>query len=71
MKDENITTQDGVPLAKDIPLLGYLFKNHSDRIVKSELVLLIRATIVSGSNLDESERKTYQVFSLDRHPANL
>lgn len=71
MKDENITTQDGVPLAKDIPMVGYLFKSHSDHIVKSELVLLIRATIVSGSNVDEMERKTYQAFSLDRHPSNL
>jgi MSHA biogenesis protein MshL len=71
MKDENITTQDGVPLAKDIPVVGYLFKSHSDRIVKSELVLLIKATIVTGSNVDEMERKTYQVFGLDRHPSNL
>ena len=71
MKDENITTQDGVPLLKDVPMVGYLFKNHVDQIGKSELVLLIKATIVAGSNVDDSERKTYQAFSLDRHPGNL
>jgi type II secretory pathway component GspD/PulD (secretin) len=71
MRDENVTTEDGVPIAKDIPMVGYLFKNHSDRIRKSELVLLMKATIVPGSNVDDAERKVYQAFSLDRHPGNL
>lgn len=71
MKDQNITQEDGVPVAKDIPMVGNLFKNHVDQIVKSELVLLIKATIVPGGNIDDNERKIYQVFSLDRHPSNL
>jgi general secretion pathway protein D len=71
MKDENIVTEDGVPLLKDVPVVGHLFKNHVDSVGKSELVLLIKASIVAGTNIDDSERKTYQAFSLDRHPANL
>lgn len=69
MKDQNITQEDGVPLLKDVPMVGYLFKNHSDVMGKSELVLLLKATIVSGSNVDDYDRKVYQVMGLDRHPS--
>lgn len=68
MKDENNVTQEGVPVIGDIPFVGGLFRNHVDRVVKSELVILIRAVIVPGNNMDEMDRKLYKTFSLDRHP---
>jgi general secretion pathway protein D len=36
----------GVPLLKDIPLLGYLFRSTSKSEVRSELVVLIRPTVL-------------------------
>ncbi len=71
MKDSNVTNQDGAPLLKDIPFVGYLFKNHVDQIGKSELIVLVKATIVNGSNIDDEERKQYLMMGMDRHPASL
>ncbi len=36
----------GVPLLKDIPLLGYLFRSSSDNEVRNELIVLIRPTVL-------------------------
>jgi general secretion pathway protein D len=69
MKDENRVQQDGIPVVGDLPVVGRLFKTHKDIIAKSELVVLVRAVIVTGSGtIDEMDRKLYKSFSLDRHP---
>lgn len=68
MKDENTVTQEGVPILGDVPYIGGLFRNHVDLIRKSELVVLVRAHIISGENLDEMDKKIYKTFALDRHP---
>ena len=39
-------TESGVPFLKDIPLLGNLFKNNSQQNKRSELLVLIRPTIL-------------------------
>ena len=68
MKDENKVQEDGVPVIGDIPVLGSLFKSHKDVIAKSELVVLVRAVIVSGNNtIDDMDRRMYN-FTIDRHP---
>lgn len=71
MKDGNSVTDTGLPVAGDLPLVGYLFKNHHDTVQKSELVIMLRATLITGANLDETDRKIYNTFGLDRHPAKL
>ncbi len=68
MQDANTTEQQGVPVLGDVPYIGGLFRSHQDNIVKSELVVFIRASVVEGSNLDEMDRKAYEVFGNDRHP---
>lgn len=68
MKDENTVTQEGVPILGDVPYIGGLFRNHVDLIRKSELVVLVRAHIISGENLDDMDKKLYKTFALDRHP---
>jgi type II secretory pathway component GspD/PulD (secretin) len=40
--------EGGVPVLKDIPLLGYLFRNSQRAGSKSELMVLIRPTILSN-----------------------
>ncbi len=68
MKDENTVKQEGVPILGDVPYLGGLFRSHVDVVRKSELVILVRAHIISGENLDDMDKKIYKTFSLDRHP---
>lgn len=71
MRDGNSVTDTSLPILGDLPYVGNLFKSHSDRIEKSELVILIRAQIVSGSNVDDVDRELYQKFSGDRRPARM
>ncbi len=48
MKDETIKNQQRIPLLADIPILGAVFRNTSDRIKKTELVILLTPRIISG-----------------------
>ena len=47
MKSENIEVVSQVPLLGDIPLLGELFKNRSKQKKKTELIILLKPTVVS------------------------
>lgn len=51
MKDETMLTKQKVPILGDLPILKVFFSNRSDRIQKTELVILLTPHIVSG---DES-----------------
>jgi general secretion pathway protein D len=46
IRDAKTDTESGVPFLKDIPLLGSLFKNKSATSKRSELLVLIRPTIL-------------------------
>lgn len=48
MKSENIEIVSQVPLLGDIPLLGELFKNRSMQKKKTELIILLKPTVVGG-----------------------
>lgn len=56
---KNLSTADsGVPLLKDIPWLGSIFKSQSQKTVKTELIMLIRPTIInSPEHIEEETRK--------------
>ncbi len=71
MRDGNTVTDTSVPVLGDLPYVGNLFKSHNDVIEKSELVILIRAQIVAGSNVDDVDRELFQKFSNDRRPARM
>lgn len=72
MKDDNTISEEGIPVLGDVPMIGALFRNHGDRVQKSELVILLRATIVpGGTNADDMDRKMYRDFSQDRRPLRL
>jgi len=51
MKDEATLTQQKIPLVGDLPLIGLLFGNRSDRIKKTELVILMSPHVISGEEL--------------------
>jgi type IV pilus assembly protein PilQ len=44
--------QTGIPLLKDIPLLGWLFKSNVDSVAKTELLVFITPKVVGGDAQD-------------------
>lgn len=68
MRDNSTASQSGVPILGDVPVIGNLFSSHTDKIQKNELVILLQATLVPGSNAHDTDRELYREFGLDRHP---
>lgn len=68
MRDRTDVDQTGVPVLGDMPLVGNLFKNTVDRVEKTELVIFLKATLVPGSNVHETDRELYRKFGQDRRP---
>lgn len=60
--DRKSETVSGVPWLKDIPLLGWAFRSKADTKSRSELIVLIRPTILNtpqeASKLAELERRS-------------
>ncbi len=48
MRTDKTKTQTGIPFLSQIPLLGYLFRSTSDRLTKSELIILITPHVVGS-----------------------
>lgn len=48
MKDEVAVSKQQIPLLGDLPGIGVFFKNRSDRIKKTELVILMTPRIMTG-----------------------
>lgn len=71
MRDANNVQNVSLPVLGDLPYLGNLFKSHTDIVEKSELVVLIRARLITGDNIHDTDRKIYNKFSGDRRPARL
>lgn len=71
MQDKNSVTEEGLPIISDLPIVGPLFKKHGDIAQKSELVIFLKATLVGGSNVDDTDRRIYEQFSLDRRPVKM
>ncbi len=57
MSDRKRNVRSGVPLLKDIPLLGYLFGATSVEKQKIELVMLLTPVIMEGANADALAKK--------------
>jgi general secretion pathway protein D len=51
IKNQKSTSRSGVPLLQDIPLLGYLFSQHSDSKQREELIVMMRPTVLRTPEL--------------------
>ncbi len=73
LQDRSSATDRGVPVLSEIPILGNAFKNHTDRIQKTELVIFLKATIIDadGKTITPADRDLYKRFSGDRRPLDL
>jgi len=73
LQDRVTTDETGVPGLSEIPLLGGAFRQHSDSIEKTELVIFLKATILDnpGDSINNADRDLYRKFSHDRRPLKL
>jgi MSHA biogenesis protein MshL len=73
LQDRTATSEGGVPVLNEIPVAGNLFKNHSDLIRKTELVIFLKATIVEApeDTIHDTDKDLYRMFSGDRRPLRL
>lgn len=56
MQNEVVKTEDGVPGLSRIPKVGGLFSYTKDELIKTELVIFIRPTIVHGAESPQGVR---------------
>ncbi|MBA2924702.1 type II secretion system secretin GspD [Pseudomonas sp. P7] len=71
IKDSVRTQTSGVPLLRDIPYLGALFRWSRDTQVKSNLMVFLRPTIVrSGQDLSRISQARYQDLRDERQPGS-
>lgn len=69
MENTSTNTEGGVPYADEVPIFGNLFKNVTKSDTNKELVIFIKATIVSpGGDSHETDRKLYHKFTDDPRP---
>lgn len=69
IQDRAQSVQNGVPVLSEAPMIGALFRNQQDSIEKTELVVLLKATIVEGGdNIHTTDKDLYRGFSGDRRP---
>jgi general secretion pathway protein D len=52
----------GVPWIKDTPVLGTLFKTQSDKVKKTELIMLIRPTIIHSAAHMRAETRKFKAL---------
>jgi type II secretory pathway component GspD/PulD (secretin) len=48
MKDEKVGAERKFPVLGDIPVVGALFRSRDDRVTKTELIIFLTPTIISG-----------------------
>lgn len=73
LQDRVIMNEEGIPVLAEVPMVGRLFKQHSDIINKTELVIFLKATILRSpsDSVHNTDRDLYRRFSSDRRPLRL
>ncbi len=68
MQNQVVENDAGVPFLSSIPVIGNLFKQQRDKKVKSELVLLLKATTVEGNQWNDIVKDAEQNFDKFNQP---
>jgi type II secretory pathway component GspD/PulD (secretin) len=55
-------SESGIPLLKDIPLLGFLFSTKSKILNKTELLFFITPKVITSKNIDEQNKSRYMEY---------
>lgn len=63
MRQDNSVTDSGIPLLKDIPFAGHLFKSSTDQRIRTELIVLVTPYVVNdefeATAISEAFRKQF------------
>lgn len=69
-RSENNTKE--VPGLSDIPLLGHLFQTKNNKRNMTELVILLKLSVINNqSNVMPADKRLYECFTNDPRPINL
>ncbi len=70
LEDSVSTDENGIPVLSEVPIMGALFRQHTDTVQKTELVIFLKATILDNpsSTIHNTDRDMYRRFSSDRRP---
>ena len=68
MQDSSINTDQGVPPFDTLPVIGNLAKSRDNQGATSELVILLRATILDNAAPDDADQDVYQRYNTDPRP---
>ena len=73
LQDRASTSQEGVPVLDEVPVVGSLFRKHNDLVQKTELVIFLKATLLDmpEDSIHNTDRDLYKAFSGDRRPFDL
>jgi len=73
IQDNAESTTNGGPVLSELPGVGALFRNQVDSVSKTELVIMLKATIISsgGETIHDTDKEFYKAFAQDRRPFNL
>ncbi|HXH54477.1 MAG TPA: pilus (MSHA type) biogenesis protein MshL [Gammaproteobacteria bacterium] len=62
MQNQNSEKKEGIPLLKDLPVFGHLFRHTVQVAKKSELVILLKPTVVRSDTWSEAVDNTLDRF---------
>lgn len=70
MEERSDNEKSGVPDAQNVPFLGALFSGKSDERTVSELVILLRVTVLDSStdSIFPADERLYETFTKDPRP---
>jgi type IV pilus secretin PilQ/predicted competence protein len=68
-KNDEIEAETGIPILKDIPILGYLFKHVRKEITKKDLIIFVTPRIMRNYLSDAAAPKAVSVQSPGRNAA--
>lgn len=70
MEERSDNTTSGIPDAKNVPLFGALLKSKTDNRTVTELVILLRVTILESGedSLSPADERVYTTFAEDPRP---
>lgn len=69
MQEKVQKTENGIPVAQDIPVLGRAFKGRNDVTEVTELVIFMRATIIGDrDSITPADESVYNKFAKDPRP---
>ena len=72
MKQQQINNHSGIPGASDVPVIGNLFGSRDQQLSKSELVILLKTTIIKGDSSwqQQAQEVNERVLNMQRPAAD-